>query len=535
MNALSKAWKICQVLSRWQVEDPISQKTVEKLKSQKIGSTTESQALAMERMDELETKIRFCVRQLGGSTPDSTLTDIQSIIEPFISVSSSSTEVEDVYHFPDLISKLNEKVPSSDSSASGITVQFRSRTITVRNVEMSRCLARSQDSVETVRSLLSGKSKKKGKSKKRSGGKRLAGKRMEEFDRALGRLADAESEAKRIAEGGGRVDVSNPSLSFASSLITSRLILLTLTRDTILLSSQVSILRSREARLAAAFTRKLLTPLPQQRRGKKKVLRLSVKQQREAFDRKLNRKRARVYPVLIKLLGGIIANWESLRDLRIIAEDGGPSTTMTSEGNESFQEIQDLVSAVEAQICLAKAKRNLLLSRIYGFMLEQYAEGMDLISRGKNYVKEGKKATRVNFPPEIEGGGGVEKLREDEKLFWIGDKEWDSIEIEFQEDWNKIGRIWFEKERSESGEGKDQQPFLDIAYSYVVDFDLDAIGELGQVKGKKKKEKMLASEAVKTKVEKKVIEKPKVDQNKKEPRQQGGGGFWGFFGMGGNK
>ncbi|KAH8915546.1 hypothetical protein BT69DRAFT_1325143 [Atractiella rhizophila] len=486
LSALCKAYELLQVLSKWNEEE-------------KGSDVADSISLAIERLDELEVMIRFCNHQLQpGSNVDAA------------AIVAAERKREPDGELDALLRRANEAATAAAVTRPAITTHksvFRGLEISVRNVEVSRALLATDKALEEL-----------GKEKERPGGKkRMGAKRMAEFDKCLSTLGEAEGKAERVVKDGQ--SQGNSSLELAHSYISYKLLTTRILRDSLLLQDALSKLSDKTARLTTtSYSRQAAqsTSLSGQSNLNPSI---SKKRAKHTLSARIDKASLKVYPVLIKLLSGIILSYESLRDHRIVEQD--TSSASTEDGGDG---ITDLLGRIEAKIAEEKAVRALYLGHTYRLM-EKYTESAECLARGEIYAREARRSILMS--------GGFSPSATSSTLP-VTEATLANLETSLQEAKAKTARKWFEDGNGAEllakleGEGAvEKKPtFYDVARNYVASFDMEAIKEkAGVVKKEEAKNKVV--EPPPKKVEEKKPTPAAIGEDRKGAQSPARG--WGFF------
>ena len=282
------------------------------------------EALAFEMLDELEPMIRFCAYKADTKHDKGAVTDIaRSLGVPIVTTSDRPVK------YADLLSRYQEeelrtvaRKGGQNKNAEAVhSIQWRDIEFPVRSAELSSTLGRVHNALKT---LDNAKSKQDRKGKKSAGivvntidtsltAKVAGGERaMASYDRALATLSEAEERARKLAEENAvalsrahsaRFESATKPLSTAHSYIVFHLLSLRIQRDEALLASTLAKLHQNEVASSSGL-------LPKKRFKTKGPAPITVK-----------RRRARTYPVIVKLLEGILQSFDQLRSLNILEED----------------------------------------------------------------------------------------------------------------------------------------------------------------------------------------------------------------------
>lgn len=292
------------------------------------------EALAFELLDELEPMIRFCAYKADIS--DSTLTVAElarSIGQPIVETNESPQK------WADLLKAFEAEEQQAIRGRKGAkkveeavkSLQWRDVDIPIRSAELSAALARVQRALASARRTSStrkgSKSRKSATSGVTIGAESGQSRAMVDYDKALATLSEAQETARKLVEDNAtalakaqsaRFEAATKPLAIAYSYITYQLLTLRIERDESLMATMLAKLAHREAKFYKDGRPSASGTVP--------VL--------------IKRRRAKTYPILIKLLDGILQSLEQLRELDVVEEDG-----------------RDLAGRVDCTIAFDKARR----------------------------------------------------------------------------------------------------------------------------------------------------------------------------------
>lgn len=299
------------------------------------------EAIAFELLDELEPLVRFCAYKAGTQSNGPPAEIARS------SGAEAMSELEANDRYPDLLIKLahEEKATRRNKNQASDTVKhlcWRDIDLHVRSVELAELLGRVGKAVSELGHRPASSARNKVIS-------------ASAFDRSLATLIEAEDKARKLVDDNSvalsrahstRFEAAAKPLNLVYSYIVFRLLSVRLQRDEALLKATLVKLARREAK----FNGDVTTFGPMSMRVK--------------------RKRVKLYPVLIKLLEGMIQSLERIRSLTVVEDDSA-----------------GLADETDALLAYTRARRCLYLGETYA-MLDKYPEALTLIQRGNIYVRQ---------------------------------------------------------------------------------------------------------------------------------------------------
>ncbi|GAA5823759.1 hypothetical protein JCM11251_003282 [Rhodosporidiobolus azoricus] len=460
-----------------------------------LASTARSateEALANERADEVEPMLRFCAYRLGKDTAAG------------VGAIAAEAAKKSLRTLVPSWDELKERLEAEGKEGKRETVEvyWRGEQVPVRNAELVGVAVKVKDALASLQKDQATGTKKggegsEGKKKAVEGGKKdiLGARRMGTYDQALLVLSDAEAVASQLVEDDKIASSKNTSarsgstsrpLSLFHSYIQYHLFSVRTKRDLLLISSTLSKLASREAKIASAeeqYVSRTETRDPAVARGK------------------VERLRAKAYPGLVKVYDTVLLSLEAMRDLEVVEQD------------------DELATAAEARIAFVRAERCKYLSRGYS-LASSFPSSLSLNARAKLYLRQARSSASAlasldaePFEGEHDFVADVLALSEEDEAGLFA-----QLEKELEEDYQEISKRWFESSGgepmeeddlsgvrdlslSDKAKGKEKKKgpaFYDVAFNYVVGFDFDAIAEKAGLRegtaGKAAEEKMEVDE-----------------------------------------
>jgi signal recognition particle subunit SRP68 len=270
----------------------------------KTSNRATEEAIAFELLDELEPMIRFCAYKAGISTDKETAETARDIGKDTLQ------QLQQAQAFPSLIARYTEeeKVSSKKRSKDIQTVHqltWRDIDIPIRSAELAEALG---SVVAALQSIKSRRTRKAGKSVSAITAdlSRFKTVPISVYERALSSLIEAEERSRKLVDDNNtalakahsaRFEASAKPLGTAHSYIAFNLISVRLQRDEALLESTLTKLKRRENK--AISTSISFGPIAT----------------------RVKRRRMKLYPILIKLLDGMVQSLENLRELSVVEED----------------------------------------------------------------------------------------------------------------------------------------------------------------------------------------------------------------------
>ncbi|KAK4704893.1 signal recognition particle subunit SRP68, partial [Phenoliferia sp. Uapishka_3] len=472
--------------------------------------TAHEEALANEMIDEIEPMLRFCAYSLQLDISRGTATLIQE--------TATNEQGNLIKGYNELVAELEEGQGKEKREA--VELSWRGKTIPIRNAQLVGVVRKVKDALATLvadRNVASGQSRKpkKGAARKEVMGAR----RMGTYDKALLILSEGEDVARQLVEDNkiglskahsARSEAASAPLQLAHSYIVYQLLAIRIKRDLLLLGDTESKLKAREAKIAD--------------RERDFVATNGTKDPNKA-DVKVRKQRARVYPGLVKIYDGVLQSLEQMRELDVVEEDG------------------ELGVAVEARIAFIKALRSQSLSRTY-VLLDEYPFSLSLNSRAKLYAREAR-----SLASSLDLENSANDFEEPDfagELLPLETPSFDALDASLFADYDLFSKRWCEVSGANVNAAepedlslaelnldglvntvrKTKKPeFYDVAYSYVVAFDMEALARKAGLRGAMVEE---VEDIKKVEVEPTANNKMAVDKAEEEEKPQQEKKGWGF-------
>ncbi|EGG01764.1 uncharacterized protein MELLADRAFT_117696 [Melampsora larici-populina 98AG31] len=519
------------------------------------GSRHKDVALFQEWSDNTLPLVRYCAYKLEIST----LTDIETFSEERTEGCELGPKLlGEHWEVINIFIADSQKTETSDS----ISLSWRGQSIPSRSLDLVEIVLQVQDATQKLKEALSSPTKpskishpKDVKVSKPSTGPgcvkstKSVGSRSRAFDAALLVYTDTEESIQTLVKASQRALESNESfqhsndqhisLTLNHSVIAFRLLSTRFQRDLDLLEGLKTKLKRRELKVERRLSSKsghqtfqLIDALVSNEKNQKPT---NKKEMQNIRRKMMNRQRANIYPSLLKLYDSILLDLEKMRQLTIIDDD------------------DSLASMVDCRLAFYQAHRCLIQSRSY-HLIEKFPESFALHQKSILYLRESERALReADVDEDIED-------QEEELISLITNPEDISALTQIQEETKReILRDWYEDCQSDhhpilheleaeiklgmlslSGESPDlqftqptpgnkpDQPALDVAYNYVIDFPLDQLAIKASLKQPDHSNSQRAfisaaaipSDAIPTSHEEVVV----PAETKKS-----GGGLWSFF------
>ncbi|GAA5961477.1 hypothetical protein JCM3765_003596 [Sporobolomyces pararoseus] len=485
------------------------------------ASSATEEALLNESMDEIEPMLRFCAYKSGKDTSKGVNVIAKEVAEAKLSTSVKGWEEL----------KFNLEAEGSKEKKEQIEIRWRGEIVPVRNVELVDVAVKVQKVLASLEKdeTTSRKGGEGSSGKKKADGKKdiLGARRMGTYDKALLVLSEAEQISNQLVEDNkialskgqsARFEASSRPLLLFHSYIQYNLLSVRAKRDLLLIASAATKLASRETKV--------------QETESAYIARTETRNPQVAQD-KIRRLRTKAYPGIVKVYDTVLLSLETMRDMEVVAQD------------------DELATKVEARIEYIRAQRAVYVSRAYS-LANQFSAALSLNSRAKLYSRQSR-STALSLSPELdfapegdEEGGGEHDFIYD--LLPLDQASYDSIDRQLEADYEQIGKDWFEAtggkveggddvddlpvedlSLAEKGKGKEkankQPAFYDVAYNYVVAFDMEAIAKkAGLRKGEEEVETVAQSE----KMQIEGSNSEKTEEAQSTPKKRGWG--FGFFG-----
>jgi signal recognition particle subunit SRP68 len=294
------------------------------------------EALAYELLDELEPMIRFCAYTAEIPSKGSVPELARATGMPIVSKDKAYAELVDEYR------EEQEKVAKrggkrGDQQGETVkAIKWRDIDIPIRSAELSSALGKVQIALQNLQgnsSKANKRSRKPSTDTSTSSGHaaQIAGgeNAMNDYDRTLATLSESAERSKKLVDDNAvalskahsaRFESATRPLSLANSYITFQLLSIRLRRDEALFASVLAKLSAREAGKSTSHKR--------------------VSPQAAPITIVTARRRAKTFPVLIKLLESILQSLEQLRELDIVEDDS-----------------EDLAGIVDCKLAFDKSQR----------------------------------------------------------------------------------------------------------------------------------------------------------------------------------
>ncbi|KAL8293159.1 hypothetical protein RQP46_000853 [Phenoliferia psychrophenolica] len=483
--------------------------------------TAHAEALANEMIDELEPMLRFCAYSLGLDTSKGSAQLVESV--------ARKEQAGLVPGYEALVAEL--EATRSEGKRESVELSWRGQVIPIRNAQLVDVVSKVKAALATLEADKDATASKSHSSKlKKSGAKKevMGARRMGTYDKALLVLGEGEDVARQLVEDNkialsgahsARSEASSAPLQLAHSYIVYQLLAIRIKRDLLLIDSTTSKLASREAKIVD--------------RERAFVAATGAKDPKKA-DAKVRKQHARVYPGIVKIYDGILQSLEQMRELDVVEQDG------------------ELGGAVEARIAFVKASRSMYLSRTYA-LIDEFPSSLSLSARGKLYAREARStASTLDLPSASDSPDDDEAPDFAGELLPLSPAAFDALDAALGADYDRFSKRWCEASGGQVGASEPEDlplaelnldgvlgkksakkaAFYDVAFSYVVAFDLEAIARKAGLRGDvvEEEEKTVA---VKEKVQKKMQVEEESDAEEEEeekPAQEKKGWGFGLFG-----
>ncbi|PPQ67016.1 hypothetical protein CVT24_011310 [Panaeolus cyanescens] len=397
---------------RDEFEDAVIQLSVARGLLDKLADTaptSRDQALAVLFSDEIGPEIRHCAHELGHKKAY----DVNSIVAELY----PKYRNEIVAGCDELISKLEAEQNSSSKSNLAERL-WDGQPVPVRFPELVDVFVKLEAAEKTLEGVQQD-------SKKPGGGSKRSKLGVTAYDSVLSALSDAEEVSRKLKEANQITAVKNATtnsgrdIHFVHAYIVYQLLARRIQRDLVLMNT----LLASEAAEKPKY-------------GKKPA---------GSVD-------ARLYPAVVKLLDTILQSFSQMRTLSIV--DDNP----------------DLLSAIEARIAFASARRCLYLAQCYA-AVRRYAEALALHQHATIHIRETTSSLSLSDRDLINGGTPdfFPLLTEDIK----------ALEAILAKDSTQFKRDWFAfngGSPSTDSSGHKKPLFFNIALNYVQ-LDMDRLQE----------------------------------------------------------
>ncbi|KAM0753415.1 hypothetical protein T439DRAFT_322324 [Meredithblackwellia eburnea MCA 4105] len=463
------------------------------------SATAHEEALANEMIDDLEPMLRFCAYSLGRETAQGVSGVVHEAIE-------NGEGQKLVTGWDDLIKALEGQGEGKEKE--DVTIEWRGTIFPIRNAQLVEVVHKVKRALKSLQADKMVEDDKEGKGKKEV----LGNRRMGVYDKALLTLGEAEDVARQLVEDNkvalskthsSRFETSSIPLTQAHSYILYQLLSVRTKRDLLLISTTSIKLQSRLQRIL--------------NREAQFVAKTQSKDPKKAAT-KMSKLKVRVLPGMVKVGEGVVRSLEQMRELESVESDG------------------ELAVLVEARIAFARASRCLHLSRTYA-LLSEFRSSLSLNARGKLYLRESRSA--LSTLSDNSHDGEQEKEDFSSHLLPLDEDAFASLAADLEKDYEEISRAWFEAtggvleneadlppisslslEDVQKREKERRPKFYDIAYSYVVAFDMDKIARKAGLKAGEVEEKEME-------VDQGDEESEEEQEEQVQPQEQKRGG-WGF-------
>ncbi|GAA5953866.1 hypothetical protein JCM21900_005495 [Sporobolomyces salmonicolor] len=430
------------------------------------GSATD-EALANEMMDEVEPMLRFCAYRLGMDTASGV-----AVIAKEVAAQEIGEKVEG---WAALKARLEEE--GKEGKKEAIEVRWRGELIPVRNAELVSVAVRVKQALKTLEKdqALAKKGGEGSQRQSKAEGKKeiMGARRMGTYDKALLVLSDAEQVASQLVEDNkialarghsARCEASSRPLTLFHSYVQYHLLAIRTKRDLLLIASTSFKLASRESKILQT--------------EKTYVARTETRDP-AIVKGKIQKLRTKAYPGLVKVYDTVLLSLEAMRDMEIVEQD------------------DELATTVEARIEFIRAQRCLYLSRFYA-LAAQFPSSLTLNSRAKLYARQSR-STALSLSPSLDLSDSSSDGSHDfvADLLPLDEGSFDKLERSLEADHERISREWFDatggkldvaddlavedlslsdSKAHDQGKSRSKKPaFYDVAYNYVVAFDMEAI------------------------------------------------------------
>ncbi|GAA6029079.1 hypothetical protein JCM8097_001583 [Rhodosporidiobolus ruineniae] len=485
------------------------------------------EALANERLDEVEPMLRFCAYRLGKDTA----AGVASIAKDV----SATALPKLVPEWDTLRARLEEEGKAGKKET--VEVRWRGELIPVRNAELVGAAVKVQEALASLeKDQATGKKGGDGaEGKKKEGGPKkdvLGARRMGTYDKALLALSDAEAVASQLVEDNKialksgstqRSDSSSAPLALFHAYVQYHLLTVRTQRDLLLISSTLSKLAARETKIRHA-----------------EELHVARTQARDpaVAQGKLDRLRAKTYPGLVKVYDGVLLSLEAMRDMEVVEQD------------------DELATTAEARIAYIRAERCKYLSRGHalaaaspsGSSSSAYPSALTLLARAKLYSRQARSAA--------DALASITSEESDEDLVAtvlpLDQAAFDRLDAELELDEQGLGKGWYAAtggdvhgadeaaedvaalslsaaggKKGKGKEGKKGPAFYDVAFNYVAGFDFDAIAVKAGLKEAEEEEEVAP---VKGQAQAESDEEMEQEEEVKEEKPKSLGWGFGLFG-----
>ncbi|GAA5926239.1 uncharacterized protein JCM15063_000223 [Sporobolomyces koalae] len=475
--------------------------------------TATDEALVSEMMDDVEPMLRFCAYKLGKDTSQGIEVIAKDVAKDLVPSAING--------WNDLQARLEQE--GAPEQREVIEVRWRGEIVPVRNVELVDVAGNVQKVLASLER--DGSSSRKGGQgsvgKRKANGDRevFGAKRMGTYDKALLVLSEAEQVATQLVEDNrialskghsARLEASARPLALFQSYVQYNLLAVRAKRDLLVIASAVAKLEAREAKALKT--------------EESYIARTETRDSRVRQE-KIQRLRTKAFPGNVKVYDTVLLSLEGMRDIEDVAQD------------------DELATLVEARIDFVQAQRCSYVARAYA-LARQFPSALALNSRAKLYSRQSRSTASslspdLDFAPEEEGQGDQDHVFDSLPL---DESSFDALDRQLEAEHDQIGRDWFDATGGKVEAGQQdaiplaelslsdkkssqtsQQPkFYDIAYSYVVAFDMDAIAQKAGLRSEHV-EQTDATDVVAS-VSDAAIEETEPQEQQSTPSKRG----WGF-------
>lgn len=516
------------------------------------GARHKDVALFQEWSDNTLPLVRYCAYKLEIST----LTDIETFSEERTKECELGPKLLGEHW--EVISTFIASCQNTEVSDS-ISLSWRGQPIPSRSLELVEIVLKVQDATQKLKEALSSPSKPASISHPKevqvsrpstapSHAKSIKSltSRSRAFDAALLVYTDTEESIQTLVKASQRSLESNESfqhsndqhtsLTLNHSVIAFRLLSTRFQRDLDLLEGLKTKLKRRELKVERKLASKsgqqtfqLIDTLVSNEKNSKPT---NKKETQNIKRKMINRQRANIYPSLLKLYDSILLGLEKMRQLSIIDDD------------------DSLASVVDCKLAFYQAHRCLIQSGSY-HLIEKYSESFALQQKSILYSRESERAlteadideddedhdkellSLITHPEDLSALAQIQEETKREILRdWYEDCQSNNhpiineLEAEI-----KLGMLSLSEQSHDSQptpENKADQPTLDVAYNYIIDFPLDQLAikaSLKQPDHSKSQRSFISTAAIPSDTIPTSHEEAVVPE---EPKKSGGG-LWSFF------
>ncbi|GAA6063103.1 hypothetical protein JCM10212_003301 [Sporobolomyces blumeae] len=488
------------------------------------STSATDEALVNEVMDEIEPILRFCAYKLGRDTSSGV-----AVIAKEVATNKLSTTVSG---WDDLKSRLEDEGKAGKKDP--VEVTWRGQVVPVRNVELVSVAAQVQSVLESLEKDQSN-SKRGGEGsagKRKVDGKKevMGARRMGTYDKALLVLGEAEHVASQLVDDNkialsrghsARFEASLKQITLFHSYVQYYLLSVRAKRDLLLIAATASKLSAREAKARqteAAYVERTGARDP------------------TVVEDKIRRLRTKTYPGLVKVFDTVLLSLEAIQDMDVVGQD------------------DELATKVEARIEYVRAQRCLYQSRGYA-LAARYSSSLALNARAKIYSRQARSiaqtlSSELDLDDDEDDSGRDPDFIAD--LLPLVPSAFDETDRQLEADHVCVSKEWFEAtggepndvgddaadrlrvdalslDPSSSSSSKSKKPaFYDVAYNYVVAFDMEAIAKKAGLRGDVEEDVEEVEEEAQSEEASPVVEDKGEEEQQSTPSKRGWG--FGFFG-----